>query len=349
VTEPRKDAGPASGPGGQAQRVIFIDLARAIAVVLMIAGHAVSALLAPEYNAGPWYDAWQFQRGLTSSLFLLLSGFAFSVATTRHWASHTSLTPAVFRRLRRFVFFLLLGYSLHIPLLPISGLLTASPAQWRVFLIVDVLQLIGATFILVQTLVIVCRTRTVFMIVSFALAVVLVALAPPVWRVDWTAILPIGLAAYLSQATGSIFPLFPFAPSVRVGAGAGQIYTRRGAASLAVFANRALLGAGLGLIVAAMVPRVFGFTVYSPGPGDFIPGEFVLRTGTSLVILGVIAHASRRLAHLPRMFGAVAQESLIVYYLHLCVLYGSIWSPGVPKMAAAPAAAAAAAKRAPSV
>ena len=77
----------AAPTGVAAHRVIFIDLARAVAVFLMIQGHTVSALLAPEYRAGRLFDVWVFQRGLTSCLFLLLSGFAFSIATSRHWPS----------------------------------------------------------------------------------------------------------------------------------------------------------------------------------------------------------------------------------------------------------------------
>ena len=69
-----------------ARRVVFIDLARALAVVLMVAGHTSSALLADRYRTGYWFDVWTFQRGLTSALFLLLAGFAFSVATTRETA-----------------------------------------------------------------------------------------------------------------------------------------------------------------------------------------------------------------------------------------------------------------------
>jgi len=320
---------PASAPGAQAHRVIFIDFARAIAVVLMVIGHAVSALLAPQYNSGPWYDRWQFQRGLTSSLFLLLSGFAFSVATSQHWASHTRWSPFVAKRLRRFIFFMLIGYSLHFPVLPIAALRAATDAQWRTFLLVDVLQLIGATFVIVQLLVLVCRTRTVFMWVSLALAAVLVAFTPAVWSIDWTQHLPISLAAYLSQGTGSIFPLFPFAASVLVGAGMGQLYARWGAANLTTFANTALLGTGVVLTLIVFAGRAMGLTVYPPGPSAVIPPEFVLRTGVSLILLGAIAYASHRIQHLPRMLAAAAQESLLVYYVHLCVLYGSIWSPGL--------------------
>jgi hypothetical protein len=62
---------------------------------------------------------------------------------------------------------------------------------------------------------------------------------------------------------------------------------------------------------------------------DWVPGEFLLRTGTSLVLLGVIAVASRRLVHLPHTFGALAQESLLIYFVHLCIVYGSIWNRGL--------------------
>jgi uncharacterized membrane protein len=77
-------------PGAHAHRVIFIDLARALAVFFMLYGHTIDALLAPAYRGGVWFDAWQFQRGLTSSLFLILSGFAFSIATGPSTGRRTS-------------------------------------------------------------------------------------------------------------------------------------------------------------------------------------------------------------------------------------------------------------------
>ena len=133
--------------------MIFIDLARALAVVFMLYGHAIDALLAPMYKTGAWHTAWQFQRGLTSSLFLLLSGFAFSVATGRHWASHTTLSPKWWKRVRRFALFVVLGYMLHFPAGRVFDLPWAREPQWRSFFAADVLQLIGVTFIGVQCLV----------------------------------------------------------------------------------------------------------------------------------------------------------------------------------------------------
>jgi len=312
-----------------AHRVIFIDLARALAVVLMVSGHTSSALLASRYRTGDWVQAWEFQRGLTSALFLLLSGFAFSIATSRHWASHITPSFALVKRLRRFGLFILLGYALHFPVRRFAMLADATDQQWRAFLSVDVLQLIGVTFVAVQLLVLIVQSRRVFMAAAFILAAVVIGAAPAVWRTDWTGALPLAVASYLSPGTGSQFPLFPWAGFVLIGAGAGQIYARWGAAHLSAFANWGMLAPGVALTVVAY--GISGAPLPASGVDDFrwVPGEILTRTGVCLMILGVVAHASRRIAQLPHVFGAVAQESLVVYFIHLCIVYGSIWNAGL--------------------
>src|SRR5688500_8217213 len=315
-------------PGGHARRVIFIDLSRALAVVLMVSGHTSSALLASSYRDGNWVHAWEFQRGLTSALFLLLSGFAFSIATTRHWASHIRPSWALVKRVRRFGLFVLLGYALHFPVPRFSMLVTATDSQWRTLLAVDVLQLIGVTFIAVQLLVLIAQSRRVFMVLALVLAAVVIGAAPAVWRTDWTGMFPLAIASYFSPATGSQFPLFPWAAFVLIGAGAGQIYARWGAAHLGAFANWGMLVPGVMLIAVAYG---IGGAVPAAGADDFrwVPGQVLMRTGACLVILGAVAHASGRIGQLPHVFGAVAQESLVVYFVHLCIVYGSIWNAGL--------------------
>ncbi|NOT25809.1 MAG: DUF1624 domain-containing protein [Acidobacteria bacterium] len=312
-----------------AGRVIFIDLARALAVVLMISGHTSSALLSTSYRSSEWFNVWQFQRGLTSALFLLLSGFAFSIATSRHWPSHVNPSAAVVKRLRRFGLFVLLGYGLHFPVGHFSQLAEASDTQWRNFLAVDVLQLIGVTFVLIQLLVMVVRTRRMFTVAAFTLAAFLVVAAPAVWRTDWSGTLPLFLSSYLSSSTGSLFPIFPWAAFVLLGAGIGQLFAQWGTASLRTFANWGMLLPG-GVLVAVASNMSIGPTG-AAGVDDWswIPGQLLLRSGICLVILGIVAHISHRIGQLPHVFGAVAQESLVVYFVHLCVVYGSVWNRGL--------------------
>jgi uncharacterized membrane protein len=314
-----------------ARRVIFIDLARALAVVLMISGHTSSALLAASYRQGDWVRLWEFQRGLTSALFLLLSGFAFSVATTRHWTSHIRPSFALVKRLRRFGLFIVLGYALHFPVRRFAQLADATDQQWRAFLSVDVLQLIGVTFVAVQLLVLIVQSRRAFMVAAFALAAIVIGAAPAMWRVDWTATLPLSIASYLSPGTGSQFPVFPWAGFVLIGAGAGQLYARWGAAHLAAFANWGMLLPG---VVITLVAYNLESNPVAPSGADdwsWVPGQVLTRIGVCHVILGLVAHASRRIGQLPHVFGAVAQESLVVYFVHLCIVYGSVWNSGLSR------------------
>lgn len=294
----------------------------------MLYGHSVDALLAPGYRVGAWYDAWLFQRGLTSSLFLLLSGFAFSVATARRWSSHLYVSPPFINRTRRFLTFVLLGYSLHFPVPRYVQLASSTPEQWRAFLAVDVLQLIGVTFVLVQVLVLVTRDRRWFSVAAMALVSVFVVATPRVWATPWTG-LPLWLSSYLSQDSGSQFPLFPWSAYILLGIVLGQIYGRWGAANLTRYANTVLLGPGVLMVVCGLSLQSSADRLFGAVPASFVPPQFLVRAGCCLLIVGAIAHASGRMARLPHVFGAVAQETLLIYFVHLCIVYGSIWGPGL--------------------
>ena len=294
----------------------------------MLYGHTVSALLHPRYQTGTWFDIWLFQRGLTSTLFLLLSGFAFSIATGRHWSSHGQLSPAVLRRIRRFSLFILLGYALHFPVARFADLAYATPERWRSFLAVDVLQLIGATFIGVQILVMLTRSRRVFGWTSLAVAVAVILLTPWFWRVDWTSRLPLSIATYLSPSAGSQFPLFPWSAYVLLGAALGQWYLRWGSARLDWYANVALFAPGLGLVTLAfLVDWLLGTQAW-----ESVPNQVALRMGASLMLLALVARGSQRITRLPHVFGAVAQETLLIYFVHLCIVYGSVWNRGLAQV-----------------
>ena len=319
---------PATG-GPHAHRVIFIDLGRFLALVFMLYGHTVSALLAPQYQRGAWFDVWNFQRGLTSSLFLLLSGFAFSVATSRRWGAHQRLSLAVFKRTRRFGLFLLLGYAIHFPVSQFSMLGTLTDEQWRSFLQVDVLQLIGATFLITQSLVFVVRSRRTFMVTVFALAAAVLALTHTVWAVDWWQLLPGWLAAYISPARGSLFPLFPWATYVLFGAGLGQIYVGWGAPRLASYTLYVLFVPGVALSALGWGLAAIEDAPWGPDAWNFMPIQLAIRIGACLILLAGIARASQQLTRLPHVFAAVAQETLLIYFVHLCVVYGSIWNNGL--------------------
>jgi hypothetical protein len=78
---------------------------------------------------------------------------------------------------------------------------------------------------------------------------------------------------------------------------------------------------------------VFALTPFQPfGPTDFwytSPNLFLIRAGLVLIALDVVSYLTRWAHHLPRVVAALAQESLLVYFIHILVLYGSAWTPGL--------------------
>lgn len=306
-----------------------MDLARAVAAVFMLYGHAIDALLAPSYRSGIWHDAWLFQRGLTSCLFLLLSGFAFSIATVRHWSVQTTWSPAVSKRARRFLLFILLGYALHVPLAPVRAMTTASDEAWRALLAVDVLQLIGVAFIIVQALVMTLRSRAAVTMVALLLAIAVPLLTPVLWSVPWVDHLPLALAAYLSPATGSQFPLTPWLAFIFLGVALGQVYARWDSHQLPQYAGKALLIPALVMLTLWLVLTVTSRAMMGSGPANFIPSLVLIRAAACLLILTAIARLAQRITRLPHLVGAFAQETLIVYTVHIAIVYGSIWNPGL--------------------
>jgi hypothetical protein len=189
-----------------------------------------------------------------------------------------------------------------------------------------VLQLVGVTLIGLQVLVLLVHSRRAFASVCVALAAVLIAITPAVWEMDLAPFVPATIAAYMSPSIGSLFPVIPWSAYALAGAGAGGLYARWGAAHLERFANGVLLAPGLLLVLIGLR----GERLW-PVPGQFAwaPAAILTRIGACMIILAVVAYASRQLSRLPHIFGAVAQESLLIYVVHLCIVYGSTWNTGL--------------------
>jgi uncharacterized membrane protein len=157
-----------------------------------------------------------------------------------------------------------------------------------------------------------------------------VALTPIVHGVDWVSHVPLWTAAYLSFDTGSLFPLFPWAGFTLLGATfgvtAGPWATRD---HLPLLARGLFLAGGLLAIGAALMGQQ-GWLVY--GVSDWWranPLSFVMRLGSLLMLLSVVATAGHYVSRLAAPLQGLAEESLLVYAVHVALLYGSLWTVGL--------------------
>jgi hypothetical protein len=98
------------------------------------------------------------------------------------------------------------------------------------------------------------------------------------------------------------------------------------------YANVALFGPGFGLVTLSFIVDLLPVGLVGEGAWESIPNQVALRMGASLMLLSAIARASQKITRLPHLFGAVAQETLLIYFVHLCIVYGSVWNRGLAQI-----------------
>ncbi len=320
---------PLSSLPQTSSRLVAVDIVRVFAMVLMIQGHTLDVLLTPSSQYSSWYNYWLFCRGFTAPLFMTLSGFGFAIATLRHWDDNLHFGPTVAKRLRRFAFFVILGYSLRIPVHSLRDLRWADADAWHGFMQVDVLQTIGFTLIALQVLVWILRTPGRLAAVTGAMAILIVFTAPLAWRSSSLAALPLfASSALIGTTTGSLFPLMPWSAYILLGAALGVAYGKVGRSNPAWLQKAIPFGLLMFVIGVGLEPvsrHVYGLANFWPTS----PHLFIARIGFVTVALGIATFVERYLPVAPKTLQSLAEESLLVYFVHVVLLYGSRWNLGI--------------------
>lgn len=346
LTNPVSRAANASGRPVDGH-ILFVDAARAAAVLFMIQGHTLSVLLAPAHQAGLLAQGWLFLRGLTSCTFFALAGFSFSVATARHWDDYVVPSRRLVHRLGRYLALWLLGYGMHLPVRSVLELPRTTAEQWQAFATVDVLQLVAVTLAVLQAGVWLVRSRRALAWWSLAAASSIVLATPIAWTANRVVTLPVPVSAYLTGATGSIFPLFPWAAYLFLGAALGLWYEESDTVQRTAKSGWGPLAAGAALLGSGLLLHKLPWSPF--GPVDFwtvSPNVFLIKSGAVLVVLSAVAGVTARLTRLPGVVTALSRESLLVYVAHLVLLYRPVFGVSVaqgvgPVLAPGPVAAAA--------
>jgi acyltransferase len=284
-------------------RIPALDAARALGVVAMVCGHTLDALLAPAVRAEPAMVLYWKARGLTAPLFLLVSGWAVSVAIGRSGAQGAAVVRA---RVGRVVLLLLLGFALRWPGWDFAGLWDGDREVWRHFLAFDALHAIAVALLAAAAVFATVRGRGARAAAFGALTALAIGGGLVVPRPSAVA-LP---ALALEQAFGgtSPFPVVPWVAYFFAGACVGLLVgDARG--------RRAAVMAGVGTGLAALVFL---------DVGDMPPWHPVLigfRVGAILLVLALLSLVPERAA---KRLAPLGRASLAVYAIHVPIVYG--WS-----------------------
>lgn len=313
-------------------RILFIDLMRALAVVMMIQGHTVDVLLSDQYrNSGhPFLAVYGTIRGLTAPIFLFSSGTVF-IYLFRMAGKPFRENPRVAKGVRRVLLLLSLGYLLRYPTAQVADFTYVTAESWKIFFAVDVLHLIGASLLILLLLALLAEKSKLSDAQVFLTGALFFFAAHPLFqRVNWTEFLPVPIANYLYTGNGSPFPLFPNAGYVMCGGVLGAYLANR--QFLANPKKLSLLLAAWGAGLFALYPILHQAGVWLGASEEFQtldPGLVLMRLGLVLLINALVSFIAFRINSVPNLIILAGRSTLLIYVVHVVILYGSAWNGGL--------------------
>lgn len=295
-------------------RLGFLDWTRGLAAAIMLQGHVFHSFIAKDLREGSTYILSQFIGGLPPAFFLFLTGVTLGFLMD----SLTRKEPSFFGRLSatlgraRFLIGIALLFRLQLWLFayPLS--------PWTDLLKVDVLNCMGLT-VAVLSLMVAFDTRER---VTYAavIGLVIACASPLISAVDWP-LYPELVKNYLAP-NANFFSFFPWASFLAFGLSAGSILRLTEAGEYDRLLQWSAIFGGA-LILAANFFSNIPYSLYAKS--DFwldSPGLVFVKTGVILITLGV--------AHVWMTFhrgqwswiATLGQNSLIVYWVHIELVYG---------------------------
>ncbi|MDZ4745459.1 MAG: acyltransferase [bacterium] len=315
-------------------RLYALDLARFVAMILMMQGHILDALVTPtviDVNAFPW-NIWHMIRGITAPVFLMVSGAVHVFANKRD--STGRIRPdALAKRIRWGLTLIGIGYLMVFPANRVWDLPYVPSSNWQTALAVNILQLTGATILLFAA--VMSSTRNVASMGFRALVTGLSILAiTPIMHSSYinSSVLPAWIVPYLNASTGSLFPFFPFASylffGVAVGAYLHAVPADQRMIQLQKYGWRVGgILAGLALfahLVAWKMGLAFSEISHS-GSVSLV----LLRIGFVLMMFSASAWALNKTWRFRTWYSMFSTRSLFIYVIHLVILFGTPWFDGI--------------------
>ncbi len=311
-------------PQRPTSRLFELDAAKFLAMLFMIVGHVLDALVRPvelDVTRLPWM-LWHWWRGITAPVFLTISGMLFAL-TLRRKEDSSIERRILSKRVLRSLQLALVGYLLVFPARRIFDLPFVDETVWRASVQVNILQLIAASLLTLVSLAVLFPRRESFRRAVLVGSIVVALLTPLVHSVPWYDHLPSLLAAYISYDGGSLFPVFPFTAYMLLGAWLGcelSVHYHNRTKWLRIMGWS--LGGGL-LLVGGLISLVLPI-----GEVDiyrYTPIGVAIRQGVALLFITLVSYAlpwMRRIEPLPVLFG---KRALVIYVLHLILLFGTPW------------------------
>ena len=335
-------AAPAPGSTAKAiGRIDAVDWLRGLAVVMMIETHLFGYWTSPAARATALFQDTRWWGGFPFRMFLLMAGVAMAIKFEAQVARGVERSVMVRGGVRRGFEILILAYAFRLQEYVLSLFW-----DWRDLLRVDILNCIGASMMVAAPLTAPRGGRPQYA-VTLALVAALIAVGPIIgpghYLPSW---LPKHLAAYIAgHDKTAAFPLIPPMAWTLVGIAIGHWLVRQNRDPRRLTRAFVICGVvGVAMIGAVKLVRsIDPYIIRYPSDvaQQMGPGTFFYRLGW-IGVLGLLAHVVVRLWPPPR-FSAMrvfGQTSLLVYWVHVELVYGLLFKKLADRLSMAEATVA---------
>ncbi len=308
-------------------RLHFLDAIRAFAIVMMLQGHFVHALLGDTYRDrdNMLYLIWEYFRGMTAPTFFTITGFIFTYLLLKHKNTGVE-NPRVLKGVKRAVKVIFWGYLLRISFYAIfSG--TINPS----FFYVDVLQCIGTSLLLLLGVYLIFFKDKGVLFQNVVLAFgIIIFLLQPLYGSCILEFLPKTLANYFTNRNGSIFTLFPWFGYVCFGSFMACLFLRYGKQKL-FYPCAAICLMCIGVVLVFSSSSMLMFLYHITHIGIFKSVAYnnflFIRLGNVSMLFSIFILLKSYLTH--PIFTRIGGKTLSIYIIHFFVLYGSWFGIGL--------------------
>ncbi|MDO9391959.1 MAG: heparan-alpha-glucosaminide N-acetyltransferase domain-containing protein [bacterium] len=302
-------------------RLIHIDWARGLAVILMIQTHAIDAWLAPQYRLYAFFGKSQLLGGFPAPAFLFLAGLAMALGYGKVDNSDMTLLPKLWLSVKRGLQVLGLAVLFRLQ----EFVQWTEWRQWHKMFKVDILNTIGVSLMALGLLFWAVRSNRWRLVLLLAGASALAAFTPLVQNSTTVKSLPWLLGEYLGRRFDyGYFPIFPWLAFAFGGAAVGLLTAEyKQDRNKSIFLNLGLAVLAWVLIIggnlwAKHVPHGAGWSFWRNSP------EYaVIRIGIQILVLS--GSFMLCLLFKPRSFSLMrllGRHSLLVYWVHITLVYG---------------------------
>ncbi len=312
------------------KRLSFIDLMRGMAMLVMIEVHVVNSMMDTSLRSTGWFQAVNFINGMVAPSFIFISGFSFMLAAQVKLELFRQYKYDFWKQPGRILLIWSSGYLLHIPFFSLNKCMNNTTQELLLkFISVDVLQCIAFGLTVIFILRLAVKNNRVFIVIVTILGLAAVIPAPYIYSVDFGQYLPPFLAAYITPAYFTVFPVFPWFGFMAFGVLSAWIFMGCGddGAEQNCMKHALIAGALLSLVC---LPLMFYLKDYAGLFTDVRPNPlfFLSRMGILYIILAACYYYCRWRDGLSGIILYPSRESLAVYFMHLQVLHRRVLPGG---------------------